>query len=241
MFLEDFTNVHMALALSLACQRSKPATIFIDNGRQPWRPLPSQRLGEHQAKTLLLIIIPIALASSLYFGTAKHMLSIIALTWMYNDLEGANEHFLIQNIINALGMASLASGAMIIAGGGQSGSTPFGYQWITLVGFVIATTIQVQDFSDQAGDARRGRKTLPLVHGDGFARWTVVSSWRGRYLYRRFGKWALPYTYLHCVVEVYSECGRCICGEWKPMRRIGGCGASRWWLYPIWLWVLWQR
>lgn len=172
------------LLVNIANQRLS-SSITEDTISKPWRPLPSQRLGEHQAKTLLLIIIPIAFASSVYFGTAKHMLSIMASTWMYNDLEGAKEHFLIRNIIIALGMASRASGAMIIAGGGHSFS-PFGYHWITLVSFFIATTMQVQGLSDHAGDARREHKTLPPE---------------------------IYHIYPNCVVEVHSVCECDICGE----------------------------
>lgn len=39
---------------------------------------------------------------------------------------------------------------------------------------VILTTVHTQDMYDQEGDAARGRQTLPLVIGDGPARWTIA-------------------------------------------------------------------
>ncbi len=160
------------LLFNIANQRL-PFSILEDGINKPWRPLPSRRLSQNQARTLLLIVIPIACASSLYLGTTAHMLVIITLTWMYNDLGGTDHNFLIRNIINALGMASYGSGATIIACGRQCKFSSFGYQWVILIGLVVATTLQVQDMSDQAGDAMRGRKTLPLAHGDDFARLTI--------------------------------------------------------------------
>lgn len=41
---------------------------------------------------------------------------------------------------------------------------------------MILTTVHAQDMSDQEGDALRGRRTNPLVIGDGPARWTIATS-----------------------------------------------------------------
>lgn len=43
-----------------------------------------------------------------------------------------------------------------------------------MIGAVIFTTLQMQDMADQAGDAQKGRKTMPLVWGDGTARWSIA-------------------------------------------------------------------
>ena len=97
----------------------------------------------------------------------------MSLTWMYNDLGGGDDDFLVRNTINALGMSFYGSGAIVIACGSNCELTSTGYQWIALIGVIIMTTLQVQDMSDQKGDAMRGRKTMPLVVGDDFARWTI--------------------------------------------------------------------
>lgn len=163
------------LLFNVANQRL-PSSILEDTVNKPWRPLPSERLQSDQARMLLMMVIPLVFLSSFYLGATPQVLLLIASTWMYNDLGGADHNFLVRNILNALGMSCYSSGATIIACGHGSVLTPLGYQWIALLGFVILTTLQVQDMSDQEGDAMRGRRTLPLVMGDGFARWATGGS-----------------------------------------------------------------
>lgn len=160
------------LLFNIANQRL-PASVLEDAVNKPWRPLPSERLDQKQARLLLLIAIPMVFLSSIYLGATFQVLLLLALTWMYNDLGGADDSFILRNIINALGMACYSSGAAIVACGKECALTPVVYQWIGLIGLVISTTLQIQDMSDQEGDAVRGRTTLPLLLGDGFARWTI--------------------------------------------------------------------
>ena len=160
------------LLFNIANQRL-PSSIIEDKFNKPWRPLPSGRLSPEQARVLLLLIVPTVLVCSLYLGAPTEVLLLISLTWMYNDLGGGDENFVIRNVINAFGMAFYGSGAIIIACGSQCELTSSGYQWIALIGGIVMTTLQVQDMSDQKGDAVRGRKTMPLVLGDAFVRWTI--------------------------------------------------------------------
>lgn len=160
------------LLFNIANQRL-PSSILEDAVNKPWRPLPSERLDPNHARLLLLIMVPMVFLSSMYLGATLQVLLLLALTWMYNDLGGADDNFIVRNIINALGMACYSSGAAIVACGNECALTPMGYRWIGLIGLVIFTTLQVQDMSDQEGDAVRGRMTLPLLMGDGFARWTI--------------------------------------------------------------------
>lgn len=53
---------------------------------------------------------------------------------------------------------------------------PLGWsgRWLLVVIGIIFSTVQLQDMSDQAGDAKRGRRTVPLVWGDTAARWTIA-------------------------------------------------------------------
>ena len=160
------------LLFNVANQRL-PSSVIEDSINKPWRPLPSERLNPQQARVLLLWVMPTVLACSLFLGATTEVLLLMCLTWMYNDLGGGDENFFIRNIINAFGMSFYGSGAISIACGNGHNITTAGYQWIALLGVIIVTTLQVQDMSDQEGDAVRGRKTLPLVYGDRFARWTV--------------------------------------------------------------------
>lgn len=43
-----------------------------------------------------------------------------------------------------------------------------------MIGAIIFTTLQTQDMADVHGDAKRGRKTFPLVYGDRAARWSIT-------------------------------------------------------------------
>lgn len=175
--LSNVPNVFLWLWLNLLlfniANQRLPASIQEDAVNKPWRPLPSERLDSNQARLLLLIVVPVVFLSSIYLGATLQVLLLLALTWMYNDLGGADDNFIVRNIINALGMACYGSGAATVACGNECALTPVGYRWIGLIGLVISTTLQVQDMKDQEGDAVRGRTTLPLLLGDGFARWTI--------------------------------------------------------------------
>lgn len=48
------------------------------------------------------------------------------------------------------------------------------YQWSLIVGAIIFSTLQMQDMSDQVGDAYRNRGTLSLLWSDMIARWTIA-------------------------------------------------------------------
>ncbi|KAI9660213.1 MAG: hypothetical protein M1831_003520 [Alyxoria varia] len=52
---------------------------------------------------------------------------------------------------------------------------PTGLSWTCLVSLIIFATMHVQDLKDQAGDSARGRRTMPLVLGDGVARWSIAA------------------------------------------------------------------
>lgn len=166
----------MNLLLFNVANQRLPASLVEDEVNKPWRPIPSKRITTSSARHFLLCLVPIVLICAHLQGVVWHSLCLIVLTWMYNDLEGADEHFLVRNIINSLGMGFYSSGAMAIACGRHHITSPTGYQWIGVVSAIVLTTLQVQDMGDQAGDRLKGRKTLPLVMGDGFARWTIASS-----------------------------------------------------------------
>ena len=160
------------LLFNIANQRL-PSSIVEDKLNKPWRPLPSNRLSSMQARVLLLLVIPTVFISSLFLGATTEVFLLIALTWMYNDLGGGDQNLFVRNVINALGMSCYASGAAVTMCREECALTMTGYTWIAIIGMVTMMTIQVQDLSDQEGDAARGRRTLPLVLGDGFARCTI--------------------------------------------------------------------
>ena len=121
---------------------------------------------------MMLLVLPISLA----LGVATPALALMALTWAYNDLGGADNSFIVRNVLNALGMSVYSSGALIVGSGSSSGLTITATRWVAFIGLVAATTVHVQDMRDQKGDAANNRKTLPLIIGDGFARWTIAGA-----------------------------------------------------------------
>ena len=101
---------------------------------------------------------------------------MVVLTWMYNDLGGADENYLVRNIINACGFVCYSSGATLVAAGpsGRYALTNKTYHWLFYIGCMVFSTLQMQDMADMEGDAARGRRTLPLVHGEMTARFSIA-------------------------------------------------------------------
>ncbi len=164
------------LAFTVANQRL-PSSVAEDSVNKPWRPLPSGRLTLVQARRLLLAVIPILLLFTRVFGGTEVTMLSLLLTWMYNDLGGADDSYITRNVINAMGLTCWSIGTTSVAcGKGEHTLDPAGYQWFALAGVIIFMTLHLQDLRDQAGDRTRGRRTAPLVWGDGIARWTVAMS-----------------------------------------------------------------
>ncbi|MCJ1230511.1 hypothetical protein MMC12_007185, partial [Toensbergia leucococca] len=154
-----------------------PDSILEDSVNKPWRPVPAGRISSIETRRLLLATIPAVWIITIFLGGLKETSLIIGLTWMYNDLGGADENGIVRNVINALGFVVFSSGATRIASGhGQFSLNEAAYQWLAMQWAIITSTMQMQDFKDQKGDLARpgGRSTAPLVLGDWVARWTIA-------------------------------------------------------------------
>ena len=139
--------------------------------------MPSGRLSKTNAKWLMWGLYPAAIVASLKLGGLKQCLALIFLGWWYNDLGGADYSCVTRNFINACGFLSYASGATEVASRTELLGSPFNpmaWPWFLLIGAVVFTSVQTQDMYDQAGDGLRGRKTVPLVIGDDYARWSIA-------------------------------------------------------------------
>lgn len=153
------------------------SSIEEDKINKSWRPLPSSRCTRAEAKLTMIVLYAVAFLTSLYLGALTQCTILIFLGWVYNDLGGSDENFVIRNIINAAGFLTYGFGATIIAlGPSEYSLSDIGYRWFQIVGGVVLTTVQMQDMLDQDGDKARSRKTIPLVIGDGPARWTIAVS-----------------------------------------------------------------
>lgn len=160
------------LLFDIANQRL-PDSILEDRVNKAWRPIPAGRLSPEEARRLLLIVIPLVFVGSLCLGGVVETVAMMVLTWMYNDLGGADELYVFRNTINALGFMCYSSGSTDVAAGVHS-LTPQAYKWIAIVGAIVFSTLSMQDLPDVEGDAARGRMTSPLVMGDAWSRWEIA-------------------------------------------------------------------
>lgn len=161
------------LVFDLANQRL-PEAVEEDMWNKPWRPLPSGRITMPQTRRLLLTSLPVVLAINWALGAWEETALLFALTWMYNDLKGGEEDFVVRNLIIGFAFGLYNGGALKIACGVKQSITAPGYSWIVLISCVIFTTMHIQDMKDQVGDKARGRRSAPLVLGDAVARWTIA-------------------------------------------------------------------
>lgn len=162
------------LLFDIANQRL-PQSVVEDSVNKAWRPLPSGRTSLKAARRLLLGVVPLVFLASLYLGGMPETVAMMVLTWMYNDLGGADETYNIRNFINALGFMCYSSGTLTVASGySRLHFNDRAHQWILIVGTIVFSTLSMQDMPDISGDRERGRKTLPLIHGENIARWAIA-------------------------------------------------------------------
>lgn len=163
LLMEDIANQRLA------------SSIIEDSVNKPWRPLPSQRLTPDEARRALLWIIPLIYMTDLFLAGTSASVALMIFVYMYNDLDGANENYLVRNILNACGLACFSVGAAIVASGyGSHTLNQRAYIWIAILSAVISSTVHTQDLPDMEGDRLRGRKSVPLVHGETIARWSIA-------------------------------------------------------------------
>lgn len=161
------------LPLAIDNQR-RPVAILEDSFNKPWRPLPSKRLSARRAQQLMYTLWLVALLASLYLGGLRQSITLIFLSYCYNEFNGGDSNCITRNLLNACGFLSYSSGAMEVALGSPVPFTPKFFQWLLVIGGVVFSTIHTQDLYDQEGDGLRNRRTVPLVLGDSLTRILTV-------------------------------------------------------------------
>lgn len=155
-----------------------PGSIIEDSINKPWRPLPSRRLAGIQALQLLQILVPFTLVLSFFLGAFTPSATLMTFIWLYNDLDAAGTGPCQRNIVNSAGLACFGWGAMSVLLTGQEqrndSSQDVRLAWISLTAAVVATTVHTQDLPDIPGDKARGRKTMPLLYGEAWARGSLA-------------------------------------------------------------------
>lgn len=162
------------LAFNIANQRL-PSSIVEDAVNKPWRPIAAKRISAANAQTFLFWLIPANLAFFRFvLGGFDEGAAMMILTWMYNELGGADGHHLVRNLVNAVAFIDFARGATVVAIAPEHDLIPAAQPWLLIIGCVIFTTMQMQDLPDMPGDAARGRPTLPLIYGERVGRYAVA-------------------------------------------------------------------
>ena len=181
-----------------------------DRINKPWRTLPSGRMTPEKAKRLMLIFYLFALGLSSVTGGLKQSVTLVFIGTWYNHFAGADSSYLVRNLINALGYVCFTSGAMEVALGFSLPVKTRLVEWFGVIAAVIFTTVHLQDMYDQLGDRIRGRRTVPLVIGDGPARWmTAITMIFWGYLCPRFWHSAMRVTALS-VLLAGTVAARCL-------------------------------
>ena len=156
----------------------QPDSVKEDGEDKPWRVIPSGRLSPNQARNLMMLLYPAAVITSVYTGGLRECLILIFLGIWYNSL-GGSENCLEKNFLNGCGFTAFGVGATKVACGStilDNTFRPAAHGWFLVIAVVIATSCHLQDLPDKAGDALRGRRTMPLVLGDSLARWIAAAA-----------------------------------------------------------------
>lgn len=164
LLIEDITNQRL------------PDSVAEDTINKPWRPIPSGRLSGEEAQQILRTLIPVCLFTSAVLQSFEPSVTFMTLVWLYNDLDGAGTGPLQRNMLNAAALACFGWGALTTLSGSSTdvGCNSVLIYWIAITAAIVMTTIQAQDFPDMAGDKVRGRKTIPLVFNETWARATLA-------------------------------------------------------------------
>jgi 4-hydroxybenzoate polyprenyltransferase len=161
------------LIFDISNQRS-PSAVEEDKINKPHRPLPSGKITTESSRRLLLAGVPIVLALGWILGCWQETLLLFTATWMYNDLLGCDESWVLRNLMIAIGYGLYSSAALRVMVGPEYALTSKGTQWIAMVTLVMFVTQHVCDIKDAEGDRARGRKSAPVVFGDNMVRWSVA-------------------------------------------------------------------
>ncbi|KAJ5735357.1 uncharacterized protein N7483_000482 [Penicillium malachiteum] len=151
-----------------------------DSINKPWRTMPAKRMSQDQATGLMYLFYALAVYTSSRVGGLGQCLTLIFLGYWYNIGGGGDTSSVVRNFINGLGFICYTSGALQLELSPSEWQlfidpNEVGLQWLGIIGAIVFTTVQLQDFYDQAGDSARDRKTLPLVIGDKPARYITAA------------------------------------------------------------------
>ncbi|ORY16760.1 UbiA prenyltransferase family-domain-containing protein [Clohesyomyces aquaticus] len=161
------------LIFNISNQRS-PSAVEEDKINKPHRPLPSGLITSDGSRRVLLAAVPLVLLLNWTLGAWQETLLLFTSTWMYNDLQGCDEDWILRNLLIAVGYGLYSCAALRIMTGSEHSITATGLQWLVIITLVMFITQHICDIKDQEGDRSRGRRSAPIVLGDELVRWSVA-------------------------------------------------------------------
>ncbi|KAH8589960.1 UbiA prenyltransferase [Bisporella sp. PMI_857] len=152
------------------------SSIIEDAANKPWRPIPAGRISSAEAQGLLRIIMPLAIVLSVLLDSFTASVTLMAMIWLYNDLDGSSSGPIQRNAINAAGLACFGWGGIaILSEASPETAQNIPRTWLALTAAIITTTVHAQDMPDMEGDGARDRKTVPLLYGEQWARYSLAA------------------------------------------------------------------
>lgn len=146
--------IYFNLLITGLSNQRLPNAVLEDKVNNPWRNIPVVRMTSEQYRRLLLVLIPLALGMAWYLDVVSETAMLIILNYMYNDMEGADEHFVIRNLFNVFGYFQFEIGALRIAYGPHATLNRTAYIWLVMIGAVMFR----YDFNSRS-QGSKGRST----------------------------------------------------------------------------------
>ncbi len=158
------------LFVHVFCLDNQIEGVAEDRLNKPDRVIPSGRLSLAGARRRRPIVAALFLGVGALLG-APLAAAAWALLIALSHHAGWDRHWLTKN----LGQVGLGSIAQLAAAWEIAApTTPCPWSWVLALSGTLGVAMLIQDFRDVAGDAAAGRRTLPLVLGDGAARGLCV-------------------------------------------------------------------
>lgn len=136
-----------------------------DRINKPGRPLVTGLVTRHGAWTRWLICMALFSLAGFLLGVLEWTLLWQVSLTLYN-LGSWARHWWTKNLVMMIGLtAQLAAAWQIVRP-----ITPVAWDWILLPAIIMLTHVSLQDMRDIAGDRANGRRTFPIVFGEGPSR-----------------------------------------------------------------------
>ena len=150
-----------SVVFNMANQRL-PASVLEDTLNKPHRPVPSGLVTPDQLRQAILVLVLPIIGWSYCLGVGQQMSFLFVIVWLYCDMEGGDSHFAVRNGFLAMIYGTTYYCSLRIATGPIHVPTTAATYWIGMLAMVIFTTLHIQDYRDEEGDAAKGRGTIPV-------------------------------------------------------------------------------